>query len=141
VSRLSVVLASALLAVAAVVGLPGSPAGSATSCVAWASLPRQVTLSASRATTIRTTLQASPACTGVTFDNGATAVLRGPGSSPNAALALRWSHIGATYSVTLYGGINPAGTYRIAGGNLQTYDRYSLHIPFTWHTTSVSVTG
>lgn len=140
-SRLSIALAAALVAVAGVVGLGGSPAGSATSCVAWATLPQRVTLSATRPTTIRTTLQGTPACTGVTFDNGATAVLRGPGSGPNASFPLRWAHIGSTYSVTLYGGINRPGTYVISNGNLQTYNRYSMHIPFTWHSTSTAVSG
>lgn len=140
-SRVSIAIVSAFVALAALVGLPSSPAGSATSCVAWAALPQHVTLRGARPATVHITLDATPACTGVSFDNGARAVLRGPGSGPNATFPIRWSHIGATYSVTLYAGINRPGTYRIAGGELQTYDRYAVHIPFTWRATSMTVSG
>jgi hypothetical protein len=140
-SSVKILGTSALAATAVIAGvlLPLSPAGSATSCVAWASLPRQITVHATRPTQVRITLRATSGCTGVSFDNGAIARLKGPGSSPNSTFPLYFSHIGGTDSVTLYAGINRPGTYRIAGGTLRTYDAMSNHIPFTWRTTSMIV--
>ena len=124
---------------AAVLLLPSGPAGSATSgCVAWARLPRQVTLSGTNEVTIRVTLHATAACAGVSFDNGGTAVLNAPGRT-GFDYPLRWRHIGGTDTASFYRGIDPPGTYTIRRGNLQTYDASSIHIPFTWRSTSMVV--
>lgn len=129
---------AASAATLAIVLAPAGGAGSATRpCVAWASLPRRVVLSGANEVTVRVTLHATAACAGVTFDNGGTARLNGPGR--NSDFPLRWSHIGATDTASFYWGIDAPGVYRIARGNLQTYDADSEHIPFTWHATSMVV--
>jgi hypothetical protein len=88
---------------------------------------------------VHLTLEATAGCAGGTFDNGATATMRGPGSSPNSVFPLQFDRIGGTDTLTLYAGINPSGRYRIAKGSLQTYDANAIRIPFTWRPTSTVV--
>jgi hypothetical protein len=139
--RIATALASAAAiaagALIAFVAIPTSPAGSATSCVAWASLPAKVSL-AGREVYVRATLHGSPECAGATTDNGGTGTLNGPGRS-TSDFPLRWERIGDSDTAPFYASINALGTYRISNGDLQTYDTQYRHIPFEWHTTSTVV--
>ncbi len=135
-SRVTLAITAALLAGAALVTIPASPAGSATSCVAWAGLPSRVSL-AGREVVVRATLHGSPACRGVTADSGGSATLNGPGPS-RSDFPLRWAHLGSSDSAPFYA-LDTLGTYRIRNGDLQTYDARYLHIPFEWRTTSTVV--
>lgn len=129
-----------LASLAAVLGLvlvPSSPAGSATSCVAWAQLPARVAL-AGQEVYVRATLTGTPECAGVTADSGGSATLNGPGPS-TSDFPLRWNHLGDSDTAALYASLNAIGTYRIGTGDLQTYDARYFHIPYQWRATATRV--
>lgn len=136
-SRIALAVSTALVAVAGLVSIPGGGAGAADSCVAWASLPSRVALGGS-AVDVRSTLHGTPACTGVTADAGAHAVLNGPGPS-TSDYPLLWTRLGDTDTATMYASFTVPGTYRISGANLQTYDAGYSHIPNVWRTTTTTV--
>ena len=132
---------SALAAVGGLVTLaallvPASGAAAGDSCTAWGTLPARVTLGPHGAT-IRTTLRGTAACTDASLDNGATALLTGPGR--NDDVPLRWEHFGATEQATYYPTINRPGTYRVVSGNVQVYDAQSIRIPAQWRDTQTVV--
>jgi hypothetical protein len=136
-SRVAIALSTALLAGAALLAIPGGGAGATDSCVAWASLPARVALSG-QAVDVRSTLQGTAACTGVTADAGAHAVLNGPGPS-TSDYPMLWTHLGDTDSATMYASLTVPGTYTISGADLKTYDARYFHIPNQWRTTSTTV--
>lgn len=136
-SRFTLVLGAAALAVAALVTIPASGAGAGTGCVAQASMPSRIALGA-RPVVLRATLVGTPACAGVQTDNGGTATLVGPGGS-STDYPMLWTHLGAQDTATFYLGLTQLGTYRISSGNLQTYDARYLHIPYTWTPTATTV--
>jgi hypothetical protein len=136
-SRLAVALSTALLAGAALLTIPGGGAGAADSCVAWASLPARVALSG-QGVEVRSTLQGTPACTGVTADAGAHALLNGPGPS-TSDYPMLWTHLGDTDSATMYASFTVPGTYTIRDADLKTYDARYFHIPNQWRATSTTV--
>lgn len=134
--------ATALLAGAVAAGavaavtVAGPGAGAATSCVAWASMPSHLHLSARHGTTLRMKLHSS-GCRGVGFDNGAVAYLRGPrGTQP---VYEQWSTFGETQTETFYANVNAAGTYRLTSGRVELYNTDAERIPARWSTTSVRV--
>jgi hypothetical protein len=139
VPRLARVLAlsAAALGAAALVVVPGSGAGSATSCLAWASLPARVTLGA-RPVVVHTTLRGTAGCRPVTADAGSSGVLNGPGPSTQD-FPLRWDSLGATDTATFYLSLSRPGTYRISDGDLQVYDARYIRIPSQWRSTSTAV--
>ncbi len=130
----AVALAAVLVPTSVLGPTPG--AGASDGCVAWGTLPARVVLGPD-GVTVRATLQATSACRGVTTDNGATATLRGPDRRDD--IELRWSRIGASDEATYYPSLNHPGTYRIVGGDLQTYDAKYVHIPATWRETATVV--
>ncbi|MFN2560111.1 MAG: hypothetical protein ABR571_02280 [Jatrophihabitans sp.] len=136
-SRFAVALSTTLLAGAALLTIPGGGAGASDSCVAWASLPARVALSG-HAVEVRSTLQGTPACTGVTADAGAHALLNGPGPS-TSDYPMLWTHLGDTDSATMYASFTVPGTYTIRGADLKTYDERYFHIPNQWRATSTTV--
>jgi hypothetical protein len=125
-----------LVALGAVL-VPGGPVGAATGCVAWGALPARIALAGTNGSTVRTTLRGTAECRGITADNGAEGTLRGP--SGNDVFPLRWLHFGARDEATVYAALNRPGTYRLTGGNVQTYDAKYRRIPATWRATTVSV--
>jgi hypothetical protein len=129
-------LAAATAAVATAVLLPISAAGADNSCVAWGTLPARVVLDPNGAT-VRTSLHGTAACTGVSFDNGGSAVLRGPGA--NNETPLRWMRFGATDEATYYPSLNRPGTYRVIDGRTQSYDADEDRIPSSWRSTTTVV--
>jgi hypothetical protein len=129
--------AAILAAMLGLVLVPSSPAGSATSCVAWAQLPARVSL-AGHEVYVRATLQGTPECAGVTADSGGSATLNGPGPS-TSDFPLRWNHLGDSDTAPLYASLNAIGTYRVGTGELQTYDARYFHIPYEWRATSTVV--
>jgi hypothetical protein len=137
VSRVSVALSTALIALAALLAIPGGGAGAANSCIAWATLPSRVALGGGPVV-IRSTLRGTPACRGVTADSGAHAVLNGPGRS-TSDYPMLWTHLGDTDTATMYASFTVPGTYRISGAELQTYDARYFHIPNDWRTTATVV--
>lgn len=120
----------------AAVAVPGSGAGAATSCVAWASMPTHLHPSGSHSATLRMTLHSS-GCRGVGFDDGATAYLRGPGGTQ--PVYEQWSTFGETQTETFYANVNAPGTYRLTAGRIDLYNRDAERIPARWSTTSVRV--
>jgi len=110
--------------------VPASGAAAGDSCTAWGTLPAHVALGPHGAT-IHTTLRGSAACTDADLDNGATALLDGPGRSGD--VSMRWAHFGASDQVTYYATVNRIGTYRLVDGDVQVYDQQSIRIPATWH--------
>ncbi len=138
-SRFTLALGSAAVAVAALVTIPaaGAGAGSTGGCVAQASMPTRVALGV-HPVVLRTTLVGTAACTGVQTDNGASATLVGPGGT-TTNYPMRWGRIGGQDTATFYLGLTQLGTYRITGGDLQTYDARYLHIAYTWTPTATTV--
>jgi hypothetical protein len=128
---------AAVLAAAGPVALPAAGAASAPTCVAEAAMPSRVALGA-RPVVLQVTLRGSSACRGVTTDNGGSATLDGPGGS-SSNYPLRWARLGARDTVHFQLGLTKLGTYRISGGDLQTYDAEYMHIRYTWRSTSTSV--
>lgn len=127
-------LAAALVGAAVLV--PSSGAGAGDACVAWGRLPARVVLGP-QGVTVRTTLAGTAACTGITADNGGSAVLRGPGR--NNDVPMRWMRIGDSDEATYYPSLNQPGTYRLEDGALQTYDAQYRRIPASWRATSTAV--
>jgi hypothetical protein len=133
----SVLAATGALATLAALLLPASGArASGGSCTAWGTLPARVVLGPSGAT-VRTSLHGTAGCRPGSFDNGGTAVLRGPGR--NDDVPMRWDRFGATDEAVYYPSLNEPGTYRLVDGETQIYDRDERHIPSTWHATSTVV--
>jgi hypothetical protein len=137
VSRVSTAIITAAIGVTALVAVPAGQAGSATSCVVWASMPARLSLGPNEVK-VRVTLTGTPACRGVTADSGGRATLNGPGPS-TSDFPLMWDHLGASDTAPFYASLNTLGTYRVAGGDLQTYDAQYNHIAFTWRPTSMVV--
>jgi hypothetical protein len=136
-SRVAVALSTALLTGAALLAIPGGGAGAAESCVAWAGLPARVALSG-QPVEVRSTLHGTAACTGVTADAGAHALLNGPGPS-TSDYPMLWTHLGDSDTATMYASFTVPGTYTIRGADLKTYDARYFHIPNQWRATSTTV--
>lgn len=136
-SRVAVALSTALLTGAALLVTPGGGAGATDSCVAWASLPARVALGG-QAVEVRSTLQGTPACIGVTADAGAHAVLNGPGPS-TSDYPMLWTRLGDSDTATMYASFTVPGTYTIRAADLKTYDARYFHIPNQWRPTSTTV--
>jgi hypothetical protein len=134
---MSLALSTVLIAVAALLAIPGAGAGAANACVAWATLPSRVALGGGPVV-VRSTLRGTPACRGITADAGAQAVLDGPGRS-TSDYPMLWTHLGDTDRATMYASLTVPGTYRISGADLQTYDARYFHIPNDWRTTATVV--
>jgi hypothetical protein len=128
--------AAAALATLAAVVVPASGAGAGDSCTAWGTLPSRVALSP-QGVTVRATLHGTAACTAESFDNGGTAVLRGPGANDDAPM--RWSRMGASDWATYYPSLDRPGTYRLVDGRTQTYDADEIRIPSSWRATATVV--
>lgn len=124
------------LATLAALTVPATGAGADDACTAWGSLPARVALGPHGAT-VHTTLRGTAACRGVTADNGATALLTGPGR--NDDVPLRYPRFGGSDEATYYASLNRPGTYRVVNGKPQTYDANYVRIPATWHVTSTEV--
>ncbi|HKC28877.1 MAG TPA: hypothetical protein VKB75_12770, partial [Jatrophihabitans sp.] len=135
--RVRTALTAAALGLAALIAIPAGQAGSATSCVAWASMPAHVSLGPNEVK-VHVTLTGTAACRGVTADSGGSGTLNGPGPS-TSDFPLMWDHLGASDTADFYASLNTLGTYRVAGGSLQTYDAQYNHIPYTWRTTAMVV--
>jgi hypothetical protein len=130
----SLLAALGLVAVAVVV--PTSGAGAGDGCVAWGTLPARATL-APHGVTVHTTLHGTAACAGVTADNGASALLRGPAGEHS--VPMRWLAFGDHDQATFYPGLDRPGSYRLVDGKVQSYDAEYELIPATWRSTVMSV--